>query len=332
MDALRRSVRLNAPILLIIALLWPASWALTRWLNPYYLQIVLYIGINVILAVSLNLINGITGQFSLGHAGFMAIGAYVCAFCSMSYGQASPALFLPVALLAGGAAAAAAGLIVGIPTLRLRGDYLAIATLGFGEIIRVVILNTDAVGGARGLFGIPILAGFASVYLSAVLCVAMLWRLVHSPGGRAFTAIRDDEIAAAAMGIDTTRHKIAAFTIGAVWAGIAGGLFAHSIGYIHTNSFTFLRSVEIVVMVVLGGLGSISGAVLAAIVLTVLPELLRFGAEYRMVIYSFLLIAVMLRKRRIPWKVRAMPRRLMRCGARPAIDAPAKRMSPPSGA
>jgi branched-chain amino acid transport system permease protein len=296
MSGVAQLLRRNAALLATLVVLWPLGAAFGRWLNPYYLQIVVYIGINVILAVSLNLINGITGQFSLGHAGFLAIGAYVSAAVTMF---AWPAAFgvstgLVVALLAGGVAAAAAGLVVGIPTLRLRGDYLAITTLGFGEIIRVVILNTDAVGGARGLFGIPALAGFASVFACAVLCVVSLWRMVYSQRGAAFFAIREDEVAAAAMGIDTTRYKILAFVVGAFWAGVAGGLFAHFIGYIHTNSFGFLRSVEIVVMVVLGGLGSITGTVLAAAILTVLPEALRFGAEYRMVIYSVLLIALML--------------------------------------
>ncbi len=286
-------IRRNLPLLLVLLVMWPLSLALTRWLNGYYLQIVVLIGINIILASSLNLINGITGQFSLGHAGFLAIGAYVSAFTTLSCGFTSAAA-LPIPLLVGGLAAALAGLAVGVPTLRLRGDYLAIATLGFGEIIRVVILNTNAVGGARGLGGIPTLAGFGSVFACAALCVAALWRLVYSPRGSAFFAIREDEVAAAAMGIDTTRYKILAFVIGAFWAGVAGGLLAHFIGYLHTNSFTFLRSVEIVVMVVLGGLGSLTGCVLAAAILTVLPELLRFGAEYRMVIYALLLIAIML--------------------------------------
>ncbi len=291
LDLLKR----NAALALLIALQWPLGLALERWLNPYYLQIVVYCGINVTLAASLNLINGIAGQFSLGHAGFMAIGAYVSAACTLlAWPSAPPALQLPLGLLVGGLAAAGAGLLVGIPTLRLRGDYLAIATLGFGEIIRVVILNTEAVGGARGLGGIPPLAGFASVTACAIACVAMLWRLVHSVKGLAFAAIREDDIAAAAMGVDTTRHKIIAFALGAFWAGVAGGLFAHFIGYIHTNSFQFLKSIEIVVMVVLGGAGSLSGSILAAIALTILPELLRFGAEYRMIIYSALLIAMMI--------------------------------------
>ena len=286
-------IRRNLPVLLVLLALWPLDWALGRALNAYYVQIIVLIGINVILATSLNLINGVTGQFSLGHAGFLAIGAYASAATTLRLGIDSTAL-LPVSLLVGAAAAALAGLAVGIPTLRLRGDYLAIATLGFGEIIRVVILNTDAVGGARGLGGIPVLAGFGSVYAGAVLCVVALWRVMYSQRGAAFFAIREDEVAAAAMGIDTTRYKILAFVIGAFWAGLAGGLLAHFIGYLHTNSFTFLRSVEIVVMVVLGGLGSLTGCVLAAAILTVLPELLRFGAEYRMVLYALLLIAIML--------------------------------------
>jgi len=288
--------RRNAWTLVALLALWPLGAALEQWLNPYYLQIVVYIGINVILAVSLNLINGVTGQFSLGHAGFLAVGAYVSAAITLlAWPAGAPAVLgFVVAVLAGGVAAAGAGLLVGIPTLRLRGDYLAIATLGFGEIIRVVILNTDAVGGARGLGGIPVLAGFASVYGAAVLCVVSIWRMVYSQRGLTLFAIREDEIAAAAMGIDTTRYKTLAFVVGAFWAGLAGGLLAHFIGYIHTNSFTFLRSVEIVVMVVLGGLGSITGAVVSAALLTVLPEVLRFGAEYRMVIYSLLLIVLML--------------------------------------
>jgi len=289
--------RPNLIPLLLLAAQWPLGWLLGQVLNSYYVQIIVYIGINVILAVSLNLINGITGQFSLGHAGFMATGAYVSAACSLLAWPGLPApLAVPLSLLTGGLAAAGAGLLVGIPTLRLRGDYLAIATLGFGEIIRVVILNADAVGGARGLSVSPTLGsyGFAVVFTCAIACVLVLWRIVHSPRGKAFTAVREDEIAAAAMGIDTTRYKITAFVVGAFWAGVAGGLFAHFIGYIHTNSFTFLKSIEIVVMVVLGGMGSTSGAILAAVVLTILPEALRDVAEYRMIIYSTLLVVMML--------------------------------------
>lgn len=295
MDAVRQLLRANAVPLALLVALWPLGLILERAVNPYILQILIYIGINVILAVSLNLINGIAGQFSLGHAGFLAIGAYVSAACTMFiWPQAPGPIALALALLAGGLAAAVAGLAVGIPALRLRGDYLAIATLGMGEIIRVIILNTETVGGARGMFGIPLLAGFFSVYACTLACVVVIWRLAYSTKGCAFFAIREDEVAAAAMGIDTTRYKTIAFIVGAFWAGLAGCLFAHVIGYIHTNSFTFLKSIEVVVMVVLGGMGSISGAIFAAAVLTVLPEVLRFGAEYRMIIYSILLIVLMI--------------------------------------
>jgi branched-chain amino acid transport system permease protein len=264
------------------------------------------IGINIIMAVSLNLINGQTGQFSLGHAGFMMIGAYVSAamtvyghgyvlahWAFLSPAVAEQALFL-VALMTGGLASALAGLLVGIPTLRLRGDYLAIATLGFGEIIRVVVLNLDAVGGARGFGDIPEDANFFWIYAFAILTVVVIARLVSSIKGKAFLAIREDEIAAESVGIPTARYKIIAFCLGSFFAGIGGGLFAHLLTYLHTNSFTFLKSIEFIVMVVLGGLGSITGAILSAIVLTVLPELLRAASEWRMVIYSLLLILMMI--------------------------------------
>ena len=186
---------------------------------------------------------------------------------------------------------------MGIPTLRLKSDYLAIATLGFGEIIRVVILNLDVVGGARGFTGIPALAGFFWVYLFAVVTVLTVHRMVRSARGLAFLAVREDDLAAEVMGIDATRYKVTAFLVGSFFAGIAGGLFAHFDAYLHTNSFTFMRSIEIIVMVVLGGMGSISGSIASAALLTVLPEVLRGVGEYRMVIYSATLIVLMLTAR-----------------------------------
>jgi branched-chain amino acid transport system permease protein len=274
--------------------------------NPYFTQIACLIGINIILAVSLNLINGHTGQFSIGHAGFMAIGAYTSAAWTVYlHDKFLPHLsFLPpvyaanvfflTALLAGGLFASIAGLLVGIPTLRLRGDYLAIATLGFGEIIRVVVLNLDFVGGARGFGGIPEYSDFFWIYLFALLTVTVIANFIRSTKGKAFLAIREDEIAAESIGVDTSRYKVIAFTVGAFFAGIGGGLFAHLITYLHTNSFTFLRSIEIIVMVVLGGLGSITGSILAATVLTILPEALRVANEWRMIAYSLLLILMMI--------------------------------------
>ncbi|HYM80479.1 MAG TPA: branched-chain amino acid ABC transporter permease [Candidatus Limnocylindria bacterium] len=281
---------------------------LPRVLNPYLLQILVLCGINVILAVSLNLINGFTGQFSIGHAGFMAIGAYTSAMFSLTVGRgwvsaltaagmpdavASGATLL-VALLAGGALSAVAGYLVGLPSLRLRGDYLAIVTLGFGEIIRVLILNIDAVGGARGLPGIPGWADLFWVGLGVVAVIALSRNLAHSTHGRALFAIRDDEVAAEALGVDTTSYKVLAFVLGAFFAGVAGGLFAHFLSYLNPNSFTFIKSIEVIAMVVLGGMGSISGSVVAALLLTLLPEVLRPVKEYRMVIYSLMLIVLMI--------------------------------------
>ncbi len=267
-------------------------------INAYYIQIICLIGINIIMAVSLNLINGITGQFSLGHAGFMAIGAYTSAAITV-YGHDRFAflpenIFFILALLIGGIFSALAGLLVGIPTLRLRGDYLAIATLGFGEIIRVIILNLDFVGGARGFGGIPEYANFFWIYLLAMLTVIVIANLVRSIKGKALLAIREDEIAAESIGINTSQYKIIAFTVGSFFAGIGGGLFAHLNTYLHTNSFTFLKSIEFIVMIVLGGLGSLTGSIFAAAVLTLLPELLRGIGEWRMIVYSLLLILMMI--------------------------------------
>jgi len=288
---------------------------LPQVLNAYYATIVIRIGIAVIAAVSLQLVNGFTGQFSIGHAGFMAVGAYVSAAFSVYVGAGwletllgvlpsglARAVYYPIALLAGGLAAAVAGLVVGIPALRLRGDYLAIATLGFAEVIRIAILNVDAVGGARG-FSLAAaehpaadlrFEGFGAVYALVLITILVIARLVYSSGGLSFRAVREDEIAATSIGVPTTRVKVEAFVIASFFAGVAGALFAHSEGYVHTNSFAFLRSFELVAFVVLGGLGSITGAVLAAAVLTAAPELLRGLGAWRMILYSLLLILTML--------------------------------------
>jgi len=275
-------------------------------ISPYILQVICLAGINIILAVSLNLINGFTGQFSIGHAGFMAIGAYVSAYITVTFGdRIQGALgFLPefgrrslLLLLALGIAAlcaAVAGFLVGVPSLRLRGDYLAIVTLGFGEIIRVFILNIDAVGGARGLGGIPRLANFFWIYLLAAATIVIVQRIVRSSFGRTLIAIREDEIAAEAMGVDTTRAKVLSFVVSSCMAGVAGGLFGHYLMYLHTNSFTFLRSIEIIIMIVIGGLGSITGSVLGAILFIGLTEGLREFAQYRMVLFSLLLVVIMI--------------------------------------
>jgi branched-chain amino acid transport system permease protein len=272
-------------------------------ISPYFVRIMMLSGIAITLAVSLNLINGFTGQFSIGHAGFMAVGAYSSAYFSVNYGAAlaesiggTPGwlVSLGLATLVGALVAAVAGLLVGVPSLRLKGDYLAIVTLGFGQIIVVLINNIEAVGGARGYSGIPIVKSFFWIFLVAVVTIAVVYNIVNSAFGRALISIREDELAAEAMGVNTTRYKVLAFVISSAMAGAGGVLLAHFDGYLNPKSFEFIRSFEILIMIILGGLGSIVGSVLGAILLTVLPEALRTFAEYRMVIYSLLLIILMI--------------------------------------
>jgi branched-chain amino acid transport system permease protein len=281
-------------------------------INPYYARIVDLIGINITLAVSLNLINGLAGQFSIGHAGFMAVGGYTATYLTVRYGQQIAALAggtlsggagrsvaMIASLAAGALAAAVAGLAVGIPSLRLKGDYLAIVTLGFGEIIRVLILNIPAVGGATGFTDAIPITTFFWIFAVAVFTIAVVRNITESTFGRALSAIRDDEIAAEAMGIDTTRYKVLAFVISAALAGVAGGLsgqlFANPL---NPQNLNFVKSIEIIVMIVLGGIGSITGAVFGATTLTILPEALRtFDQQFpglRMVMYSLLLILLMI--------------------------------------
>ena len=332
-------------------------------LNPYHYDVIISIGINIVLAVSLNLVNGYTGQFSLGHAGFMAIGAYFASAITLgiklpylsapsmeALGQTfghlaswvypftwllhfllaaiaallaamqfvhnevlAVALVLPIlprfllALCYGGVIAAAGGFLVGAPSLRLKGDYLAIVTLGFNEIIRVAFQNCQPFGAQTGLNGIPANTNLIWTYLAAGVTVYVVVLLVNSTYGRGVPAVRDDELAAEAMGINTTKYKVIAFILGAFFAGIAGGLYASFKQVIVPEAFTFMRSVDIVVIVILGGMGNTVGVILAAILLTILPEGLRalaawealplwfrHIAENRMILYSILLIILML--------------------------------------
>lgn len=397
----RTTLLSNAPLPVLIALLIPIGWAVgSQAFGHYNERIVMLIGFNIILAVSLQLINGFSGQFSLGHAGFMAVGAYLASYPAMTYsdqfrepgvtllffvslgiavgiggavlgilffvlrltrrlnrslpgilllillswilvdfavaashpsppklaiwtrgigslgrlfdviltrgsapasrlsallpaGMRPPICFI-ILLGGGGACAAAVGFIVGLPALRLRGDYLAIATLGFAEIIRIAIQNSSPLGGALGLTPIPKYTNFPWLYACVIVTVVVICRIAYSPKGRAIMAVREDEVAAAAIGLNTTQYKVTAFIIGAFFAGVAGALYALHERSITPTSFGLQKSIEIVVMVTLGGLGSISGAILAAAVLTLLPEVLRPVADYRMVIYSLLLVVMML--------------------------------------
>jgi branched-chain amino acid transport system permease protein len=305
----------------ILAVLIAAEAVLSRALNAYLYDILVRIGITIVLAVSLNLINGITGQFSLGHAGFMAVGGYTAGAFTYHLGPALQAVLpLPgpaaamvifvLALLLGAVTAGLAGLLVGVPSLRLKGDYLAIATLGFGEIIRVMIINLDQllssslpatergtflfIGGARGLSGVPHYSNLFWVYLAVVGVVAMVHHLVRSAHGRAFLAVREDEVAADAMGIDTTRTKVLAFVLGSAWAGVAGGLHGHFIQGLYPNDYTFLQSVDVVVVVVLGGGGSITGSVITAALLRIIENVLRTLPGAAVVFYGLIAVGAAL--------------------------------------
>lgn len=281
-------------------------------INPYYARIINLVGINITLAVSLNLINGLAGQFSIGHAGFMAVGGYTGTYLTVYHGRAIAGLFgvnvldpigsaivMPLSLLAGAAAAAIAGLVVGVPSLRLKGDYLAIVTLGFSEIIRVLILNIPAVGGATGFTDALPITNFFWIFAMALATIVVVRNIAASTFGRALASIRGDEIAAEAMGINTTRYKVLAFVISAGFAGIAGclsgQLFANPL---NPQNLNFVKSIEVIVMIVLGGIGSITGAVVGATTLTILPEALRPVDQQfpglRMVLYALLLILLMI--------------------------------------
>jgi branched-chain amino acid transport system permease protein len=275
---------------------------LTPQFNRYYLGIAIDCGINIILAVSLNLINGHTGQFSLGHAGFMAVGGYSAAKFSLIFESMVPDAFKPllflVALGVGGLFSAIAGLGVGIPSLRLKGDYLAIVTLGFGEIIRVVVQNMEFLGAASGLNGIPKYTNLGWTFALAAITVYFVTSLVNSTYGRGFISVSDDEIAASSMGINPVRYKVVAFVTGAFFAGVAGGLYAHHKLTLAPTSFDFIKSIDIVVIVILGGMGRTVGVIISAVILTVLIAFLReLPAEFKslqMIIYSLLIIGLMM--------------------------------------
>lgn len=260
-------------------------------INSYYESTIFTICINIILAVSLNLIVGICGQFSLGHAGFMAIGAYSAGIIT----RMIPSYFgLALGILVGFGITILAALVVSIPTLRLRGDYLAIATLGFSEIIRICIQTMKITNGAAGLTGIPKLTTWSILFVCMVLSIVICTNFVRSAPGRAALAINDDEIAAEAMGINTTKYKVAAFVIGAMLASLAGSLFANYFYVLNPNQFTFNKSIDILVMVVFGGMGSMSASVIAAIVIGILNMYLQQFADIRMIIYGAALVLMMI--------------------------------------
>ena len=277
--------------MLIVALvIYAVIMGLTEagMLSAFWQLNLIFAGLNIILAASLNLINGYTGQFSLGHAGFMAVGAYVGVVLTTNFQMP-----FPVALLAGGVSAGLLGALIGLPTLRLRGDYLAIATLGLGEIVRIVIINVPYVGGAAGFKGIQHLTNFTWVFFIMLAALFIIKNFVNSRHGRACLAIRENEIAAESMGIYTTKYKVLAFTIGAFFAGVAGTLFGHNMYILSPASFTFMQSFNILIMVVMGGLGSMTGSIAGALVVTFLSAALASFPNARMIIYALALILLM---------------------------------------
>ncbi|MCI6275279.1 MAG: branched-chain amino acid ABC transporter permease [Clostridium sp.] len=257
-------------------------------IDSYTFMNIAPLAINIILAVSLNLITGITGQFSLGHAAFMAVGAYTSAILTSNFGMPFIVGIIGAALIA-----AVAGVLIGIPTLRLKGDYLAIATLGFGEIIKTLLLNNEYVGGASGFNYIPLYTNWTWLFLMVVLTIVVISNFIKSKSGRACIAIREDEIAAEAMGINTTFYKVLAFVIGALFAGIAGALYGGYLSFITPESFGFMKSIDILVIVVFGGMGSITGSVVGAIAISFISIALQGIPELRMVIYSVILFIIM---------------------------------------
>lgn len=262
-------------------------------LSSYWKSIVILVCINIILAVSLNITVGNLGQITLGHAGFMSIGAYTAAiFMKAGIIEGIPGFI--ISLILAGCVTALFGIIIGIPVLRLNGDYLAIVTLAFGEIIRVVVENLKITGGAQGIAGIPTINNFTLIFILTVLCVVLMYSIMTSRHGRAVLAIKDNELAAQASGVNITKYKTFAFTLSAIFAGVAGAIYAQTTGVIAANVFNYNKSFDILVMVVLGGMGSYTGSIVATIVLTVIPELLRAFADWRMIIYSVILIIVMI--------------------------------------
>lgn len=293
---MNRSKKINYSIcflLLFFGYLFIAFMLNSSVFSRYQISVLILICINIILAASLNVTVGCLGQITIGHAGFMSVGAYTAALFSKTAILSGVPGYI-VALILGGVVAGIIGVIIGIPALRLNGDYLAIITLAFGEIIRVLIEYFDFTGGPQGLRGIPKFNNLHFIYWIMVFSVILMYSVMTSRHGRAVLAIREDEIASAASGINTTYYKTFAFTLSAIFAGIAGGIYAHNLGILGAKQFDYNYSINILVMVVLGGMGSFTGSILAAIVLTLLPELLREFADYRMILYSLILIFMMI--------------------------------------
>jgi len=276
-------------------LLFCIAASVLGFLDLYLQLILIYVGINIILTVSLNLINGYMGEFSVGHAGFMATGAYVASLLTIRiFPSGISDLFFPLAIFAGGVAAAIIGLLVAIPSFKTRGDYLAIVTLAFCMIVKSVLENIDAVGGPRGLLGMEKLTTLPWVFFWAALTVWVIRNLVFSNFGRGVLSIREDEIASDLMSVNTRQVKVIAFVVSSFFAGVAGGLYAHALQFINPKMFDIIKSTDILIMVYLGGIASIAGSIIGAIIFTILLEILRPLGVWRMVIMPLLLVLLMI--------------------------------------
>jgi branched-chain amino acid transport system permease protein len=264
-------------------------------LDQYVQLILMYVGINTILTASLNLVNGYMGEFSVGHAGFMAVGAYVASILTVRvFPESAAAWLFPVAVLAGGLAAALAGLVVALPSFKTRGDYLAIVTLAFLMIVKSVIENIEAIGGPRGFLGMAKLTTLPWTFFWTVVALWVIRNFVYSNFGRGVLSIREDEIASDLMGVNTRQVKLLAFTISSFFAGIAGGLFAHLLQFINPRVFDIIKSTDILIMVYLGGIGSIAGSIIGGTIYTVLLEILRPLQLWRMVLMPLVLVLLMI--------------------------------------
>ena len=258
--------------------------------NWFYIEgILILVGVNLMVVLGLSLLTGFTGLFSFGHAGFMAIGAYVSAVCTLYY-------HLPfiTAMVLGAAAAMVMALIIGYFTLGLKGDYFCIATLGFGESVRLIFDNLDFFGGARGISSIPMITTFELTLVICILAVLALTLLINSRHGRNMIAIREEELASQAIGIHVFRYKMISFAVSAAYAAVGGALYAHYLGYLQPLMFQLTKSTEMTIMVIFGGLGSIGGSVIGAVLLTFLPELLRSFANWRLVFYGAAVVLIMI--------------------------------------
>lgn len=283
------------PILLGVGLILSFAIPQFRLLNEYVILIIIYVGINIILTISLNLINGFMGEFSVGHAGFMAVGAYVSALLTTAVlpEKLIPWLF-PLVVVAGGLGAALVGLVVAIPSFKTRGDYLAIVTLAFLMIVKSVIENIDAIGGPRGIPGIPKLTTLPWTFIWVVITIAVIRNFVYSKYGRGVLSIREDEIASDLMSVNTKQTKLLAFILSSFFAGIGGALFAHVLQFISPRVFDIVKSTDILIMVYLGGIGSIAGSMIGAVIFTVLLEVLRPLGMWRMVLMPLVLVLLMI--------------------------------------